>query len=279
MRIRFVFMKWIFLFLVPIVSVAQQEKKNNEPRGQEGQFTFDTDVPFKLLTLDEKIDAPVAPAKKKRKPKVFYDIKTKKGFTRKGSGDKIVLELFYVLKDKKQKFTGFARDIYWYDYTRREVRRTSTFDPKKGVLLHGSYKKMIGDVVIEEGIFFKGAKHGRWMTYNVNDLVQNKSKYYKGWPKESLVTYYDPDEKKHVKEVTPVEYDERNGYYYRMFESGTVCVQGEYKWNEKVGDWIEYYANGKRKRIIAYQEKPFDKEFKPFIRAEYDNNGKEIYSK
>jgi antitoxin component YwqK of YwqJK toxin-antitoxin module len=117
------------------------------------------------------------------------------------------------------------------------------------------------------------------MTYNVNDLVQNKSKYYKGWPKESFVTYYDPDEKKHVKEVTPIEYDERNGYFYRMFESGKVCVQGEYKWNEKVGDWIEYYANGKRKRIIAYQKEPFDKEFKPFIRVEYDNNGKEIYSK
>jgi riboflavin kinase/FMN adenylyltransferase len=120
---------------------------------------------------------------------------------------------------------------------------------------------MMGDIVTEEGIFYKGTKHGRWMTYNVQDLVQNKSKYYKGWPKESYVTYYDPTERKHLKEVVPVEYDEKNGYYYMLFESGTVAVVGEYKWNVKIGDWIENYPNGKRKRIISYSKEPFDKDF------------------
>jgi len=54
---------------------------------------------------------------------------------------------------------------------------------------------------------------------------------------------------------------------------------GEYKWNEKIGDWIENYSNGKRKRIISYPKEPFDKEFAPYIRKEWDEKGKEIYSK
>jgi antitoxin component YwqK of YwqJK toxin-antitoxin module len=271
-------MKKILAFLLlPIVGLAQQ---GNEPRTQEGQFTFDTDKPFKLLELDEKIDEPiVTPKKKKRKKKTFYGIKTKKGFTRKGFGDRTVVELFYVLKKKDDKPTGFARDIYWYDYTRREVRKTSSFDPKKGVLLHGPYKRLIGEVIVEEGIFFKGTKHGRWMRYSRQDLVEDKEKYYKGWPKESLVTYYDPDLRKHLKEITPVEYGEKDGYYYMLHENGAVAVQGEYQWNVKVGDWIENYPNGKRKRVIAYSKEPFDKEFKPYIRKEWDEGGKEIYSK
>src|SRR6267154_77885 len=164
--------KLLFLLLAPLIGFAQQ---GNEPRTQEGQFTFDTDKPFKLLELEEKIDEPIVTKKKKPKRKTFYGIKTKKGFTRKGFGDKMVIELFYVLK-KPDKPSGFARDIYWYDYTRREVRKTSTFDPKKGVLLHGPYKKMIGQVVVEEGIYYKGAKHGRWMRFNRQDLVEDKSK-------------------------------------------------------------------------------------------------------
>src|ERR1041385_9219308 len=107
----FFFMKRILPFLLlPVIGFSQQ---GNEPRVQEGQFTFDTDKPFKLLTLEEKIDEPVVTKKKKPKRKVFYGIKTKKGFTRKGFGDKdrMTLELFYVLKNKKEKFTGFSRDI------------------------------------------------------------------------------------------------------------------------------------------------------------------------
>ena len=52
--------------MLPVIGFAQQ---GNEPRTQEGQFTFDTDKPFKLLTLDEKIDEPIVTKKKKPKRK------------------------------------------------------------------------------------------------------------------------------------------------------------------------------------------------------------------
>ncbi len=261
---------------LPLSLMAQKP----QPKVQEGQFTFDTDRPFSLLELDEKIDEPIATKKKKPKRKVFYGIKTKKAFTRKGNGDRTTVELFYVLK-KADKPSGFARDIYWYDFARRELRKTNitAFDVKKGVLAHGPYKRMMGNVVLEEGIFFKGTKHGRWMQYDRNDLLADKEKYYKGWPKESLVTYYDPNERKKLKEITPIEYGEKEGYYYFFHENGQIAVQGEYRWGQKVGDWVENYTNGKRKKIITYAKEPYDKDFLPYVRKEWDDKGKEVYSK
>ena len=265
------------LFLICLFLPGYLFGQASEPRIQEGQFTFDTDKPFTLLELDEKVEDPIVTKKKKPKRKVYYGIKTKKGFTRKGFGDKITVELFYYLKTP-DKPNSFARDIYWYDFTRREIRKTSSFDSKKGVLLHGPYKKMQGEIVLEEGIYYKGTKHGRWMRYNRENLLDDKEKYYKGWPKESIVTYYDPVERKKVKEIIPIEFGEREGYYYLFHENGKVAVVGEYQWNKKVNDWLENYPDGKRKRIISYPREPFEKEIKPFIKREWDSKGKEIYS-
>ena len=267
------------LLLSPLVFFAflANGQESKEPFGKEGQFTFETEKPYKLLELDEKTSEPIVTKKKKPKKKTFYGIKTRKSYTRKGFGDKTTIELFYVLK-KPDKPTAFVRDIYWYDYTRREIRRTGNFDPNKGVLVHGPYKKMQGAIVLEEGIFYKGAKHGRWMKYDRHNTLDDKEKYYKGWPKESLVTYYDAVEHKKVKEMIPIEIDEREGFYFLFHENGNIAVTGEYKWGEKVGDWIENYPNGKRKKIVSYPKEPFEKEIRPFVRKEWDEKGKEIFS-
>jgi antitoxin component YwqK of YwqJK toxin-antitoxin module len=266
------FRKISFLILpvLPLVSWAQDEPQ--EP--QEQRFTIDTPA-----SLDfQKEEEPVNTTKKKKpKKKVFYGIKTKKGFTRKGVGDRITYELFYYLK-KSEKPQTFVRDIFWYDYTRREIRKTSTFDPTKGVLLHGPYEKRVGDVVVEKGIFYRGTRHGRWMRYNSRDsTLLDKDKFYHGWPKESLVSYYDPTERKRMKEMTPIEFGEKEGFYYFFHENGQLAVQGEYQWDEKVGDWTEFYANGKRKKIVAYPKEPFDEAMQPYVKAEWNDKGKEIY--
>ena len=270
-------MKGSVLFVFMFLSFFANGQESKDPFGKEGQFTFETEKPYKLLELDEKTSEPIVTKKKKPKKKTFYGIKTRKSYTRKGFGDKTITELFYVLK-KPSVPTAFVRDIYWYDYTRREIRRTGNFDPSKGVLIHGPYKKMQGTVLLEEGIFYKGAKHGRWMKYSRQDILDEKEKYYKGWPKESLVTYYDAVEHKKVKEMIPIAIDEREGFYFLFHENGKIAVTGEYKWNEKVGDWIENYPNGKRKKIVSYSKEPFEKEIRPFVRKEWDEKGKEIFS-
>lgn len=274
MRLRF--LAFSLLFSTPVV-VLGQDSRPKEPIGTEGQFTFETDKPFKLLDLDEQTSEPIVAKKKKPKKNTYYGVRTRKAYARRGTGDRTTIELFNVLR-KAEKPSIFVRDIYWYDYTRREVRKTANFDITKGVLLHGPYKKMQNDVVLEEGIFYKGTKHGRWMQHDRNDVLNDKEKYYKGWPKESLVTYYDPVERKRVKEMVPVEIDEREGFYFLFHENGTIAVTGEYKWNEKVGDWIENYPNGKRKKIIAYPKEPFDESIRPFIRKEWDDKGREIFT-
>ncbi|MFZ2905849.1 MAG: hypothetical protein WAZ98_06575 [Cyclobacteriaceae bacterium] len=246
--------------------IAQQDEPQDQP------FTVDTPVNLDFLKEEE----PVPTKKKKVKKKVFYGIKTKKGFSRRGTGDRVTYELFYYLKKTETPKT-FVRDIYYYDFARREVRRTSKFDPTKGVLLHGPYKRMMNQVVLEEGIYYKGTKHGRWMTYSRDSTLSDKAKYYRGWPKESQVTYYDPLEKKKVKELTPIEFGEKEGYYYMFHENGLVAVTGEYKWNAKVGNWVEYYPSGKRKKLITYSKEPFDKDVLPYVRSEWNEKGKEIY--
>ena len=130
-----------YLFLIYLLvsfclsGVAQQTTPEEEQR-----FSIDTPA-----TLDFKKEEEPTDTKKKKKPKkkVFYGIKTKKGFTRKGFGDRTTYETFYYLK-KAEKSQTFARDIYWYDYTRKEIRKTSTFEPAKGVLLHCPYERRQG---------------------------------------------------------------------------------------------------------------------------------------
>lgn len=118
-------------------------------------------------------------------------------------------------------------------------------------MLHGPYKRFVqGGTVLEQGIYYKGLKHGRWVKYNKDSVLLDKEKYIKGWPKESQVTYYDPFERKKLKEITPIEYGEREGYYYLFHDNGKPAVVGEYKFNKKINDWIEYYPDGKRKKLF-----------------------------
>ena len=270
MRVFILFI--IFLMLAFFPTAAQEESDEDVQEEIDERFTIDTPV-----TLDFEEEEKEEPKKKKKKvkKKVFYGVKTKKGFTRKGQGNRITYELFYVLK-KPEKPQTFARDIYWYDYTRKEIRKTERFDPEKGVLLHGPYEKRLGDVVLAKGIYYKGTKHGRWMYYNRDSTLTDKEKYFRGWPKESIVSYYDSERKK-MKEITPIEFGEKTGYYYRFYENGQIAISGEYEYDQKVGDWTEYYPNKRRKKIITYPEEAFDDSLRPYIKAEWNEKGKQIY--
>ena len=269
MRYAFPF---VFLVLLAFTPAFAQEEEIEEPIDE--RFTIDTPVTLDFEAEDEEED-PKKKKKKKVKKKVFYGVKTKKGFTRKGYGERVTYELFYVLK-KPEKPQTFVRDIYWYDYTRKEIRKTERFDPEKGVLLHGPYEKRMGDVILAKGIYYKGTKHGRWMYYNRDSTLVDKEKYFRGWPKESVVSYYDAERKK-MKDITPIEFGEKTGYYFRFYENGQIAVMGEYEYDQKVGDWTEYYPNKRRKKIIAYPEKPFEDTIRPYIKAEWNDKGKQIY--
>lgn len=236
-------------------------------------ITIDTPLTFDFDKEDDGIEI-VEQKKKKRKKNYFYGVKTKKGFTRNGNGESLTLELFHFLKEPVEP-DNLVRDIYWYDFKRKIIRSTPEYDPEEGALLHGPYKKIMGTQVLDSGVFYFGLKHGTWMYHDKNDVLIDKEKYYKGWPRFSKVRYYDRDREK-IKEIIPVEFGDKEGNYYYFFENGRIAVEGEFKWDKPVGDWVEFYPNGRRKKIIRYSKDPFSDQM-PVVLREWNTRGQLVY--
>lgn len=266
---------YFILFTVIILSIPFGLVAQGEEPEAESILSIDGPVTIELEGDDEEEEE--VETKKKRKKNVFYGLKTRKRFTRQGDGNRQIIELFHVLKDFELPET-LVRDIYYYDDKRGEVRvaPASKIDPRNAAILHGPYTKEKNGVIIEEGIFWKGLKHGRWLIKDQNNILLDKEKYYKGWPKESLVKYYDRDQEK-MMEIIPIEYGEKEGNYYMFHENGRIAVRGEFKWDQRVGEWYEYYPTGGRKKVIIYSKDPFDDSFRPFIMREWNKKGQVVY--
>jgi len=266
----------IFLLGAFITARSQDQAQDKE---ESGFTTISTPLTIDLAKKDKEEETFTA-KKKKPKKNFYFGLKTKKGFTTRGLGDKKDLILFNYLKDYHTP-DPYVRDIYYYDFERKEIRKTRRFNPEKGVLLHGPYSVRRGDVILEEGIFYIGTKHGRWIRKTPSDILIDKEKYYRGWPKESLVSFYDPSTRTKIKEIIPIEYGKKEGNYFYFFKNGTIAVSGEYKYGHKVGKWTSYYENrrGRRQREIQYRKDPDNDQFKPYINKEWSPAGKVIYDR
>lgn len=215
---------------------------------------------------------------KKKNPKIYYGIKTKRGYAKQGFGERTTVELFFYLKEKDYEGPDpYARDFYWYDFKKKKI--VNSLRVKKGYagVLHGHYEKKLGDQIIEEGYYYKGMKHGRWVRYNRHDILMEKEIYWKGWPKDSRLAYYD-FERNNLKEVIPVHYGERQGEYFAYHPNGKLAVVGHYRFDNKVGIWREYYDNERVKREVSYPLEPFDNT-PPVITKEWDREGNVIYDR
>lgn len=216
--------------------------------------------------------------KKKKKKNIFFGEKTKKTMIRHSFRGQVTYQVFnFTFKDKQ--LDTYIRDIYWYDRKNKTIKNRG-YHPSKGNLLHGPYEKRVGENVIETGMYYYGTKHGRWMAYDGKNILVNKTHYSEGWPKESRVTYYNRGERQ-IEKLIPIEYDLEEGNFYHFFQDGQIAVTGEYHFGEKVGLWTEYWKTKDdkivKKREIQYQDEPFMKNFRPYIRAEWDQEGNLIY--
>ena len=245
----------------------------------ESLFKVDYDTPLTLdLEASEGEDTGIEPVKQKKKKKkknVFFGIKTRKGFTRTARGKDVLWEQFHVLKVYEDP-PSYARDYYWYDAKKKVIKNSLKVDKKYGAVLHGPYKKTLGDQIVEAGWYYKGMKHRRWVRFNRHDILQDKAYWWKGWPQESRLAYYD-FKKTMLKEVIPVHYGEMSGEYWAFHEDGTIAVKGEYKFGNRVGLWREYYDGRRLKREVVYSKDPFDFEFNPYISKEWNRKGTLIY--
>jgi antitoxin component YwqK of YwqJK toxin-antitoxin module len=259
----------IGLFL--LLGIVQTSFAQNE--GTADSFATDS-IPDILVSADS---IPNRAKKKKRKKNVFYGLKTRKGFTKVGRGKQVTIETFHLLKVYTEP-NPYVGEYYVFDVRKRKVLKVTSIDKKNVVhyrILHGPYKKTVGGEVVESGIFYVGTKHGRWERYGKNNILLDKVKFYKGWPKESEITYFD-NERTKVKEVKPIINKELNGTYCLFHEKGWPLIQGKYIDGIKVGLWVEYFTDrNKRKREIQYPANPYKKEeqFEPYVLTEWDDEG------
>ena len=267
---------FVFLtFLVAFTSNAQEA--SSETIDDIFKVNYDTPLTLDLASNAETEVEPVKQKKKKVKKNVFFGIKTRKGYTRDLIRNQVVYEIFHIMKVYEAP-PEYARDYYWYDYKKKKIVNSVRVKEAIAGVLHGPYKKMIGDQVLEEGWFYKGMKHKRWVKFNKYDILQDKKYWWKGWPQESLLSYYDFQKTK-LREVIPMHYGERNGEYWAFHEDGMLAVRGEYKFNHKVGVWKEYYDGRLIKREVRYSDDPFNFEFTPHIQKEWNRSGKVIFDK
>jgi antitoxin component YwqK of YwqJK toxin-antitoxin module len=288
----------LVLLLVCSLAIAQVDQsisKSSSVQVEEISFTIDS-IPD--LDLDEEITKLEDEFNKKKKTpkKIFYGKKCRKSFTKRGAGKRQTLELFFYLK-KPADPDFYVQDVYVWDIQKGqviEISKKEKFDPRFHKILHGPYKKTVGGQLAEQGIFYVGTKHGRWETYSAekketfNDeevaysLLEDKKKYYKGWPKECQLNYYDNTRKK-VKEVIPYENGVLHGQYFMFLENGQLFIRGQYQNGKKIGLWIENYKTRDKRRVETQYPESSLAEGEPYILNEWDEknipliiNGKKV---
>ena len=221
------------------------------------------------------------PKKKKMKRNTFYGIKSKKAYTVTGEGTKEVLELFYVLKRWRDP-DPYVQEVHWLDITNLKLMITpgSKVEKPKALILHGPYRKLIGGKIIEEGVFYLGGKHARWEKYNAEGILLDKVKWYRGWPKEGEVTYYDVEKQK-VREMKPYLDGKLEGMYFFFYPSGKIKIKGAYKNNIQFGLWTEYYDDDKnrKKKETQYTKDEYVLDHQPEVVREWDAKGKILFDK
>lgn len=228
----------------------------------------------------------IQPQKKKRKKldntnsflKSEYDgLAVTRIVNRFGQGDRITTEEFFVLKEYKQP-SSYAKDVAWYDERARRVTTVPIKDKTYAQILHGPYRRTVGDALMEEGSFYVGNKHGRWASYNADFTLRDKVRYDKGFPEDSYVVYHDEARTK-VKEIVPKLYGKCTGDYREFYEGGQLKTEGKLDDSVRVGKWREYHqfgSGGRTKREIQYGRDKWD-ETEPVVLREWDNRGKLTY--
>lgn len=207
-----------------------------------------------------------------------------KAYTKFGSGDRTIVEEFYVLRDNDAtKPLPYVRDVVRYYQRSGRVTSSIVRDEGAGLLLHGPYKRYQNGDLMEEGYYYAGMKDGRWEKYDANFMLLDKSHWHQGVPTGSRLSYYDSTHRK-IKEVMPVEYGKLNGMYMAFHENGLVAEEGKYENDVKVGRWTEFYPinpSGRRMRrkLTQYPANQWDTEFDPYIITEWDQKGKVTYQR
>ena len=227
-------------------------------------------------------------ADKKAKNKIskteYEGLAMVKAYTKMGSGDRTIVEEFYILRDNEAaKPLPYVRDVFRYYQKSGRVTSSIIKDEGTGLLLHGPYKRYQNGELVEEGNYYTGMKDGRWEKYDANFMLTDKTRWYRGVPAESRLTYHDSTHRK-IKEIIPIEYGKVKGTYMAFHENGVLAEEGKYDNGVKIGRWTEFYPinpSGRRMRrkLTQYASDQWDTDFEPYTITEWDEKGKVTFER
>ena len=219
------------------------------------------------------------PAKKK---KTFLGERIKRGFAKSGpKGRNQIIEVFYYLKYFKQpNLQAPAR--YYYDSQKHKIFKAAAgeLEPSAKVL-HGPYKKMQNNKVLETGFYALGTRHLRWERYDKNGVLLSKVHFEMGFPRDANISYYDAGHTM-LQEVVPYVNGKLEGDYARFTATGQREWSGQFENGHRVGVWTNYWPVKKNFRHYEYQypESGYDPEVtEPDLLKEFTRNGVEVYEK
>jgi len=252
----------LFLYAIP----AQAQKKKVKLQALE------SDSLPSLRYLKDSL-----PEEKKREAKgkknIYYGKRVRKAWFKNNN----YIEIFHYLKEHEEP-NKYVEEIAWF-YPGKGVFTTEFNKVRRPIakILHGPYEKRIGDKVIEQGFYYVGTKHGRWEKFgkdavDTDFVLIDKSNYFRGWLKESQLSYYDLQRTK-LKEAIPIKYGKKHGTYFQYYANGVLAEKGSYEYDKKIGLWTEYYETGSRLREIQHPRNYNDNSL-PVILREWDSKGK-----
>lgn len=176
---------------------------------------------------------------------------------------------------REVSFRDGKREGIWREFDENgNVLRSQTY--KKGALLsegvvgtdgkrRGEYKEFYADSTLRaEGEYLNGEKTGEWRYYYQNGQLEEKGMFKEGKQDGIWIWYYD-NGKIQIEEMffkgiangAYKEYDTEgklivSGTYFDgmkagkwMEEIGDMYEEGEYRNDQKVGEWTSFYDNGK----------------------------------
>jgi antitoxin component YwqK of YwqJK toxin-antitoxin module len=183
---------------------------------------------------------------------------------------------FHVLKEYKNPST-YSPEVYWYNTSTRAISK-SVLDEDKALIVHGPYKRYVDGALVEEGNYYAGTKDGRWENYDANYVLLDKTKWWRGFPMESAISYYDSAHTK-IREVMPIQYGKRKGDYLKFYESGQLMAKGQYDNDMPVGLWTEYFPLKRQRKKLSRYPRYWYEYGEAVVMNEWDEKGKLTYER
>ena len=209
----------------------------------------------------------------------YANIKTDRRLGQYGSGNRSTVEEINVVKFvEDESLSAYAQEIWWFDPNQSRIVNSSIKDNKTAQICHGPFKKIVNNVIVEQGFFYMGTKDGRWETFGPENELETKVYYERGFLAGSIITYHD-DAKKKIKQVVPNFYGKTRGNYFSFYPSGNLKEDGKFDDSTRIGRWREYYefgTGGRLKKEWRYGKDKFDTS-EPILMVERDSQGKIIY--